>query len=324
MQRYEFQAMGCHMLAVVDADGPSVEARLAAVPGWFAEWEQALSRFRPDSELARLNAAGRPIRVSATLWQVLQQALDAARQSDGLVRPTLLGALEAAGYDRSFDALGQPGAAQSARLATGGQAPSDWRAIKLDTRARTVGLPAGVRIDLGGVAKGWAAAQAAGRLRTAGPALVDAGGDIAVSGPLADGAPWPIAIANPHAPDDSLGTLLLGHGAVATSGRDYRRWRQGDREQHHIIDPRTGQPAITDVLSATVVAPNCVAAETAAKVACILGGAAGLAWIDARPALAALLVLGDGRVLRSRRMPQYLDSTTVADYAAGAGPAGGS
>ncbi len=319
MQQREFQAMGCHMLAVVDAEGPAAEARLAAVPGWFAEWEQVLSRFRADSELARLNGAGRAMRVSATLWQVLQQALAAAHQSDGLVRPTLLAALEAAGYDRSFDTLGREAGAALHSVAP--PAPTDWRTIRLDARSRIVTLPATMRLDLGGVAKGWSAEQAARRLRSAGPALVDAGGDIAVSGPMADGSPWPIAVANPLAAESSLGTLLLPRGAVATSGRDYRRWRQGEHEQHHIIDSRTGSPAVTDVLSATVVAPNCTAAETAAKVACILGGTRGLAWIDARPELAGLLVLGDGRVLLSQRMPGYLEPGSIAYHAARIAPA---
>jgi thiamine biosynthesis lipoprotein len=169
-----------------------------------------------------------------------------------------------------------------------------------------------VRLDLGGVAKGWAADQAARRLAEAGPALVDAGGDISVSGPMADGLPWPIAIANPFAPDQSLGLALLARGAVATSGRDYRRWMRGGLEQHHIIDPRSGQPAQTDILSATIVAPDGPLAEMAAKVALILGSRAGLAWLDARPTLAGLLVLEDGRILRSRRMDAYLYNMSLS------------
>ena len=192
-----------------------------------------------------------------------------------------------------------------------GDLDGDWRAIVMDRRTHAVTLPAGVRLDLGGVAKGWAADRAARLLAAAGPALVDAGGDVAISGPMADGSPWPIAITNPFAPEDSLGLLLLDRGAVATSGRDYRRWRRGGVEQHHIIDPRTGRPAQTDVLAATVVAPDGPSAEVAAKCALILGSDAGLAWLHARPTLAGLLVLDDGRVLYSRRINTYLDQTTV-------------
>jgi thiamine biosynthesis lipoprotein len=248
--------------------------------------------------------------VSPALWEVIGVALGAARQSDGLVRPNMLGALEAAGYDRSFDAIAAGRAAGESRAPAQHAPAADWRGIGLDRRNRTVTLPAGMRLDLGGVAKGWAAGQAAQRLAAAGPALVDAGGDIAVSGPMRDGAPWPIAIANPLAPEQSLGLLLLDQGAVATSGRDYRRWRRGGAEQHHIIDPRTSRPAQTDVLAATIVAPDGPAAEVAAKVALILGSSAGRAWLDARPALAGLLVLDDGRAVYSRRMRRYLDPPT--------------
>jgi len=307
MQERTFRAMGCQMLAVIDRDDAPAAMRLAAVPGWFEEWEQQLSRFRADSALSRLNtAAGHPVVVPPALWQVLGVALEAARLSDGLVQPTMLTALEAAGYDRSFDQIARQGTVARALVHA-----VDWHSISIDRRSYTVTLPSGLRLDLGGVAKGWAADQAAQRLAEAGPALVDAGGDIAVSGPMADRSPWPIAIANPFAPDESLGLLLLVQGAVATSGRDYRRWMRDGVEHHHIIDPRTGQPAQTDVLSATIVARNGPSAEMAAKVALILGSRAGLAWLDARPTLAGLLVLADGRILRSHRMDAYLDHITM-------------
>jgi thiamine biosynthesis lipoprotein len=315
MQERAFRAMGCHMLAVIDRDDQQAAAQLEAAPGWFEAWEQQLSRFRADSNLSRLNAAGgQPVVVPEAMWKVVNVALDAARQSDGLVQPTMLDALEAAGYDRSFDLLDRDGT--QARISPAEQAKeASWRAIELDKRARTVRLPAGIRLDLGGVAKGWAADQAARWLAASGPALVDAGGDIAVSGPMADGSPWPIEIANPFAPEESLGLLRVVQGAVATSGRDYRHWRRGGVEQHHIIDPRSGRPAQTDVLATTVVAPDGPSAEVAAKVALILGSRAGMAWLDGRPTLAGLLVLADGRVLRSRRMDSYLDLSSITTRA---------
>jgi FAD:protein FMN transferase len=229
MQELHFRAMGCDMLVALDRVDEQATAQLAAVPGRFEEWEQQLSRFRADSDLALLNAAGRPVAVRDALWEVIRVAIGAARESDGLVRPTVLGALEAAGYDRSFDQIERE--REQPLPSAVGRSPSDWRAIELDRRTRTVTLPAGVRLDLGGVAKGWAADQAARRLAATGPALLDAGGDIAVSGPMADDSPWPIAITNPFAPEDSLGTLLIVRGAVATSGRDYRHWRLGGAEQ---------------------------------------------------------------------------------------------
>ena len=101
---------------------------------------------------------------------------------------------------------------------------------------------------------------------------------------------------------------MLVRGAVATSGRDYRRWQKGGVAQHHIIDPRTGQPAQTDVLTATIIAADGPTAEVAAKVALILGSHAGMAWLEERPTLAGLLVLEDGRVLQSHRMDIYLEA----------------
>jgi thiamine biosynthesis lipoprotein len=303
MQHHEFRAMGCQMLAALDVATPAATEWLAEVPGWFAEWERRLSRFRDDSELAWLNRqAGGPVQVSDILWDVVKTALQAAQRSHGLVTPTLLAELELAGYDRSFDMLGAHVPAAAPPLAT----PSgDWNAVVLRLGSRSICLPPGVRLDLGGVAKGWAADRAAREVGAHGPALLDEGGDIAVSRPMADGSPWPIGVADPSELDGQIELLLLESGGVATSGRDYRRWRQGGSWQHHIIDPRTGRPAVTDVLSATVVAASAREAEMAAKTALILGSHAGLAWIEARPSLAALLVLENRRIVRSQRLERY-------------------
>ncbi len=303
MQQLEFRAMGSQMLALIDSDAAEARAALAQVPHWFATWEARLSRFRADSELMLVNrAAGQPVAVSDTLWAVLRVALDAAHDSGGLVTPTVLSAVEQAGYDRSFDTL--PSAlAPAAAPAT---AAPDWRAIRLDAQTQSVTLPRGARLDLGGVAKGWAAEQAARRLGEHGPALVDAGGDIAIGDPRADGSPWLIGVADPFAPDRDLAALDVIRGGVATSGRDYRRWQQGDVWRHHIIDPRTGQPAATDLMSVTVVAPSTSEAEMAAKSALILGSVGGLAWLEGRRGLAALLIRDDGATLATRTLADYL------------------
>lgn len=310
MQRFEFHAMGCQMLAVVDSDDASASEALTQAPIWFAEWEAALSRFRDDSELSALHRAdGKPIRVSATMWLVIEAARRAARESDGLVTPTLLDALQAAGYDRSFESL-ELSAVSASAAAT--NPISDWRAIERDASTRTVRLPRGMRLDFGGVAKGWAANQAARRLSAIAPALVDAGGDIAISAARVNGETWPIAVADPFNSESDLELLMVRHGGIATSGRDYRRWQRNGKWQHHIIDPRIGAPAVTDVLSATVIAPTVTKAEVAAKVALILGSQNGLKWIEARRELAGLLVLEDGRVVRSQRLGEYVWSEPVA------------
>lgn len=318
MLQTTFFAMGCHILIALDAAGPAAEAALTEAEGWFADWERRLSRFRPDSELGALNTrAGTGwTPVSLTLWDALDAALAAAQRSEGLVTPTLLDAIERAGYDRNFAELQAGSSAEASPCAAAAHprlhererhddAPASWRLIRRDAARRAVELPAGMRLDLGGSAKGWATWAAARRLAIHGPALVDAGGDIAVSGPQTDGAPWPIAVANPLG-GEPLDLLLLMDGGVATSGRDHRRWRQGDAERHHLIDPRTGAPAATDLLAVTVVAPDVLLAELAAKVVMILGSDKGVRWLAARPILAALLVSEDGRVIRS---PGWTEST---------------
>ncbi len=164
--------------------------------------------------------------------------------------------------------------------------------MQLDRRRRTASLANGARLDLGGFAKGWAADEAARRLGRLAPALVDVGGDLAVSGPRRDGSPWPVAVGDPRDPERVLGVVQISRGGVATSGRDFRRWGR-DGKAHHIIDPRSGQPAQSDLLTATVLAPSASRAEVAAKVLLILGSRAGLDWIEARPGLSGLFVRED-------------------------------
>jgi thiamine biosynthesis lipoprotein len=309
MQQTTFRAMGSQVLAVLDTDTPAAGEALANVPTWFAEWEAILSRFRPDSELARLNQrSGQWVPVSSVLWDVLALALEAARWSDGLVLPTLLPVLEAAGYVASLEGqTWQQAQAQTVPSRPSAPPPiADWQTIRCDPVRRAVWLPPGMRLDLGGIAKGWATEQAAQRLQAFGPTLVDAGGDIAVSAARSDGTPWPVGVADPAEPDCLLALLGIAQGAVASSGRDYRRWQHHGRWQHHIIDPRTGQPAQTDVVSATVVGPTAAQAEVAAKVALILGSRAGLAWLDAHPTFAGLLIREDSTVVYNHRLHTYL------------------
>lgn len=292
------------MMVAIDHPSRSIKKRLQRVPGWFEIWEESLSRFRQDSELNQLNRhAGSIVKVSNTIWDVYQVASQAELLSDGLVSPKVLDALEDAGYKNSFD-QGLPATTQIGNAA---YAPNDTAMpIVIDASSRTICLPPHVRIDLGGVAKGWAAHQAMKRLQIYGPVLMDAGGDIAISGCQQDGSPWPIGIANPLLPEDNLEVLMIGRRGIATSGKDYRRWQQNHRWQHHIIDPRTGMPAETDVLSATIVASTVIEAEFAAKLVLILGSQVGLDWLESQPTLAGLLVLDSGECLYSQRIGKYI------------------
>ena len=304
MKRLEFHAMGSHMLAILDSSSPAAGSVLQNVPGWFEQWEQALSRFRIDSELSRLNRSeGQPVSVSDALWDVFHAARQAEQDTGGLVRPTVLDALLQAGYDQSFDRLSP--FRQSATIGLL-ELPTLTTTIAWDEATRTLCLPEGVHLDFGGVAKGWAAEKAADHLKHYGPAMVDAGGDIAVSAPRPGGQPWPIGVRDPFQPENHFETLLIKSGGVATSGIDYHRWQQGGQWNHHIIDPRTGLPADTDLLTVTVVAPDGIRAEAAAKAVLILGSAAGTDWLESDPALAGILVLQSGETRYSDRIRNYL------------------
>ena len=165
-----------------------------------------------------------------------------------------------------------------------------------------------MELDFGGIAKGWAAEQAVQRLKHHGSALMNCGGDIFMSGPLLNGNPWEIGIHRPF--DRSSGYIgrMYFHQScgVATSATDRRRWMQGEMMRHHIIDPNTGQSADSDVVSATIVAPTAIEAETAAKSVLIRGSEEGLAWLESNPALAGLIMLENGKILYSQRINQYL------------------
>lgn len=305
IHRLNFRALGTDILVCVDNGADQAPAALDEVPRWFAGWEQTLSRFRADSELSRLNlTVDQPVRVSDVLWDVFQSARDAAQFTDGLVTPTVLDAMLGAGYDRDFASLPRQ---QSAALSTR-ERVSPLDSVIVDAAAHTIQLPVGVHLDFGGIAKGWIAHQTVERLKMHGSALVNCGGDIAISGSLLNGEPWEIGVYRPFDREGDYAETLYFDAAcgVASSATDRRRWMQGDQARHHIIDPRTGLPAETDVVHATVVAANAVEAEAAAKSVLIRGSWDGLGWLESHPALAGLVILENGEILYSQRMMEYL------------------
>ena len=214
----------------------------------------------------------------------------------------MLDALLEAGYSQSFELLTFTGNGTNPKSVL---PPLGIENIIWDIKTRSIQLPPESHLDFGGIAKGWAAHKAMNKLKIYGPALVDAGGDIAISSLRVDGQPWPVAVADPHHPGEELVLLKVGSGGIATSGTDYRRWKADGRWKHHIIDPRSGQSAETDVVSATVIAPTVVDAEMAAKVVLILGAQQGLEWLENQPRMAALVVLVDGQKMESKHFKEY-------------------
>ena len=295
-------AQGTH-----DAAAPAVRFRAmntdvlvvgggAEIERWFRQVEATLSRFDPESSLSQLNRhPGRWVIVPPLLHRAVQMALGAARATDGAFDPTILDALEAAGYSRSFE-LG-PTPAEEPPVVRANR----WREVRVAPTTPAVWLPPGTRLDLGGIGKGLAVDGAMRRLRQAPRALVNAGGDLALRTAPGDG-PVPVEIENPFNPDETLATAYLCSGAAATSSIMGRRWGQG---LHHIIDPCTGRPAATDLVAATVFADTAVHADVLAKCCIVLGSLRSLTLLESQ-GCRGLLVTDGGQMILSPGMEEYL------------------
>ena len=314
--RHTFGVFGTTAVLLVTGHRDISQAR-AIADGKLADVDLACSRFRPDSELSLLNAAGgKPVTVSQTLADLLGAALRAAQLTDGAVDPTCGAALVALGYDRDFaevlaagdsvSAQGElaPATAAAAAHPEGGGPVPGWRNVHLDHQSRSVWLEGGAQLDLGATAKAWAAdqcaGQIAGQLRCG--VLVSLGGDVAVAGEPAAGG-WRIRVTDDHAaPDTAPGqTVAISSGGLATSSITVRAWSAGGRRVHHIVDPATGSPASTCWRTVSVAAGTCTDAN-AASTAAIIRGAAAPGWL-AGLGLPARLVGQDGVIVTTAGWP---------------------
>jgi thiamine biosynthesis lipoprotein len=282
-----FTAMGGGAHVMVVGGKPSlVQAARRHIEALEASW----SRFRPSSELSRLNARpGRLVQVSQHLFDALERAVEAWRLTDGLFDPTVLGAIEAMGYDRTFDRIGAHAGGASPSPAPG------CASIELDRATRSVALPDGVGIDLGGIGKGLAADLVVTELFRLGAegALVNIGGDLRVAGmaPSPDG--WVIEIEDPFRRSGRGVCVVLADGAVATSSVLEKRWTNDGGDVHHLIDPRTGRCGATLLSTVTVVAAEGWWAEALTKAVFLLDVDDGLDLLE-RAGVHGLLFLADG------------------------------
>ena len=239
-----------------------VKAELAAI-------DRACSRFRADSELREAcRAGGRAVAVSPLLAHLIKAALQAARETDGAVDPTIGAALCGLGYDRDFAAITGRRVAPAVRVF----ATPDWRAVHLRDLELTV--PDGVLLDLGATAKAVAADRAAARIaeRLDVGALVALGGDIATAGRGPAGG-WQILVQDrPGDPQDCV--RLPSGAALATSSTAGRTWGRPGELLHHIVDPRTGRPAPPVWRTVSVAAYSCLRANTLSTAAIVRGHAA--------------------------------------------------
>jgi FAD:protein FMN transferase len=298
-----FRAMGTSCAVAVttcSASDRRTRRALAAGQAEVEACERALSRFDPASDLSRLNGArGNWVEIDKRLLESLAAALRARELTDGRFDPTILPALVAAGYDRTFDELAERPA----------RAVGDWRAgaqVEIDAEFGRARVEPGAAVDLGGIGKGFSAARALAAMQSVWPGLpgglVDLGGDIALDGETPDGGPWRVAIADARTPETILGILALESGGVATSGRDRRRFGPGGT-LHHLIDPATGAPALVGPLTVTLVASDAAEAESHATALAVSTLPEALAHLRRFPQLAALYVPRHGEPVAIGDLP---------------------
>ncbi|MHB8719522.1 MAG: FAD:protein FMN transferase [Candidatus Dormibacteria bacterium] len=289
---------------VTGSDRARLAAAKQAVDGVVSAIDLACSRFASDSELVRLNAcAGSEITVSPLLGSAIATALRAAQLTDGDVDPTVGSALRHAGYHVDFASV----PLEAGPLLVRATPVPGWRSLRYSDQRRAVLVPRGVEIDLGATAKALAADLAAARaldaLHGEGGVLVSLGGDIAVGG-MAPRDGWVVQLSEDSAAafDAAAERVVIRDGGLATSSTRVRRWVRGGVEQHHIIDPATGEPARTPWHVVSVAAATCVDANIASTCAIIRGHRAP-PWLEERR-LPARLVDARGRVTRVAGWPE--------------------
>jgi thiamine biosynthesis lipoprotein ApbE len=279
--------MGTSM--TIEVSGGDDSARRAAVDEAFAamaEVDRLMSNYRDDSEVSAVNrgAAAAPIRVSEPLFSVLSAAETIARRSGGAFDITVGPLMKLWGFYQK-----QPHVPSRAELAAI-RPLVDYRRMHLDARARTVRFDrAGMEIDLGGIAKGFAVELAAGVIRRRKlSGFVDAGGNQYFIGTPAGHSTWRVGIEDPDRRGALLGTLALREGAMATSGSYHNFFEVDGRKYGHILDPRTLAPSETS-LSVTVVSPDATMADALTKAVFLLGPSAGRALAESFPQTAVLI-----------------------------------
>ena len=255
-------------LVVYAPDQPAAERACTAAFARMAALDSIMSDYRRDSELMRLcaRAGGRPVRVSQDLFVVLRRAQEVAQRSAGAFDITVGPLIALWRKARKTAVLPGPAEIERARRLVG------WRKLRLNDRARTARLAArGMKLDLGGIGKGYAADQAQRVLQKHGitKALVELGGDIVVSGPPPGSDGWTIRV--PNAGDEQgPADRRFAERAISTSGDTEQFAVIGGRRYSHVVDPRTGR-ALTNRVQVTVTAPDGLTSDPLSTALTVLG-----------------------------------------------------
>lgn len=269
---------------------PKLQAHLDQAFELFRQFERRFTRFKKESELSQFNE-GQGGKVSPALWDILTVAKTYSTLTQGVFDPAILPALESVGYRGASDAKGS--------ISLERHSISE---LVFDEEHATITKPASLRIDLGGIGKGYCVDQVSRELRQWGHVnfVIDAGGDIYVSGMnVEEGYPyWVLEVEDPHNPSASVATVVLNDEAIATSGRNRRTWTKEGRVKHHIINPTTQDSASNELMTVSVIAPTTTAADIWAKTLFILGLEKGLERAKEQ-GLAALFIDTQGQCFAS-------------------------
>jgi thiamine biosynthesis lipoprotein len=303
--------MGLPFRIVLYAPNPAKAAKAAeAAFARISQLNSILSDYETDSELSRLSrtsGSGQAVPVSEDLWRVLERANQFAQRTGGAFDVTVGPYVSLWRRARRERKLPNP-----LRLAEAGKAVG-YRRLELDPKARTARLTApNMRLDLGGIAKGYALEEALQVLQAQGirSALISGGGDLAVSGPPPGKPGWRIEVAPldvPNAPPARY--VLLARAALATSGDLFQRLEIDGRRYSHIVDPRTGI-GLQDHSLVTVIARDGMTADALATAASVLGPARGVRLVESEPGAAAFVVRQPGsrwEQRQTRRFKQFLE-----------------
>jgi len=266
-------------------DGAEAERLIEAGMREFDRIEAAMSTYRPDSQITRINekAAGGPVVVGSELFLLLEWALELSVLTDGA-------------FDITYDSVGQLYDYREQRKPTATEIDRnlpavDYRLVELDSETSTVRfLRPGVRINLGGIAKGYSCESVVALLVKRGVtnALVTAGGDTRLLGDRGNG-PWIVGIRDPDDASGIVTRLALDDEAVSTSGDYERFFFEGDVRYHHILNPATGQ-SVSGVRSVTIVGPDATMTDGLSTSVFVLGPDAGLALIETLPDYEAIVI----------------------------------
>jgi thiamine biosynthesis lipoprotein len=300
----EFRAMNTTVMMA--AEGERAVEGMEATKIFIDECEQRFSRFLPASEVTALNrSAGEWISVSEDLMEMLQLSLRYYQETKGIFDPSILSDLKRVGYERSMDDIRANGVSSS--FAPSRTLQPAFGKMELDLIDKRVRLPYGLEIDINGVAKGWIVNKADQLLNHYVPVCgVSAGGDILFIGQPADGMDWDVYLEDPRDPSQTITQLHLPNGAVATSSIMKRSWVQGKYTRHHLIDPRTGDPARTEWLSVTVICPNIIEADIYAKTILIGGWNAAKNFLEINPNATFIAVDLNGNLSGSSNYKDYM------------------